>query len=309
MNEQAHELYSRLNSKIKIRIEDELLEAFDLIYNYAHKYSFREDVLAELEPSEVKRLVSRYFKNIESEFVDDFLYEIRTKFAKLDQDRDNTNKLLSENDIEDLMSYELNRTINRGLDNMDSDFIRDFKSEAMYSFRSSALNNPDFDYIFTTFKRNLLSYIEDTMQEFKKRSVRGVIKDILDVKEEYLSSLPKEKGEEKIQTKNDFDIRILDIYAKYTNEIESSFTANTRFHDLLAYFETTIKNSHGLLTQSQIDEFNKLYELLNKEIEDYKKEQDKLNSKIKPIEKIKQEENVQISEQVQTEDNEFHIVM
>ena len=298
MNDRAHEIFIELNPRIRLRFEEGLLEALDLVYNYAHKYTFREDVLTELEPSEVKRLVSRYFKSIENEFLEDFLYDLRNQFNKLDQDIESVNKSLNEELLDDLMRPNLTKTINRGLDIFDNEFIKDFRSECLYSFRQSSLENPDFDYILTTFKRNLLDRIEEIMNEFKNKTIHQVSRDVLEAKEEYLKELPKE---DKVKTNTDFDAIVLGIYASYSTEIETNYMINTSFNNLLAFYENNIKGKNGLLKPSQVDEFNKLYNALMKELEEYKKSQEVLNSKIKPV-----NNEDELIEATQTEEIEEH---
>ena len=97
--------------------------------------------------------------------------------------------------------------------------------------------NPDFDYILTTFKRNLLDRIEEIMNEFKNKTIHQVSRDVLEAKEEYLKELPKE---DKVKTNTDFDAIVLGIYASYSTEIEANYMINTSFNNLLAFYENNI---------------------------------------------------------------------
>ena len=298
MDDETYEIFSKLSDKIQTKIQDDLLECFDLIYNYAHKYSFREDCLNELEPSSIKRIVSRYFRNIESRFMQDLIYELRTTFNKLSEDIESANRLLGDN-MYDVTNHLLSKNINQGLSEFDSEFLYDFKNECLADFRPSSRNNPDFEDIIKIFKRNLGDRLEEIMEDYRKQINNYVVRSTEEVKEELHSEIEKNPK----FNKNEYEDKIMEIFHDNKELIISNPLCADAFKDLVGFYNFEIKNKDKI-SQDTLQEYERLYKITIKIIKNEKN--NKVQNKFK---EIKKQELVQTEVPDFENDNEFHIIL
>ena len=293
MDDLKDELFRYLSDKIQRNVEDNLLETYDLIYNYAHKYSFRESDLSELNPSTIKRLVSRYFRNIEKIFLQDLLYEVRNKFKRLTSD--NASKLLGEDEMYDVTNYLLNKTIRSGLEEFDSEFLSDFRDECFYDFRPSVRENPSFEDMIRTLKRNLIDKTEELMTEYKKQIVNNIIRASEEVKEEFLKHSKNNVVE---INPDEYESKAKSLLQNNLELIKNDFVIASLCNDLVTLINTKIHHNPTIDSGTQ-KEFEDLYDSILSLIQ---KENSK--NKFKPVEK-QEEFNKKIENPIVEEENEF----
>ena len=265
MDELKNELFSKLQIRISNRIEESLQETYDLIYDAANKYTYRDDMFSDLDPSQIKLFISRCFSGIINTFIPDLLYTIRVRFNSINSD--NINQLLSSDEIEYLLSSTLTKQINLGFMNYENEFGYFFKDECLPNFRNHIRNNINFSDSYRMFVRYLTSRLDEIIGDFKNRVNFIVTREIDEVKEECIETLKKE---EKNKDKKEEKVNpiVEKLYQDNKDIIESDPLLQLFYQqvlDLSSIEKPTPEEEENL--KKYMTEINKEIELIKKEHE------------------------------------------
>ena len=309
MEDEVVSLIRKINFKLHECVDYNMIEALALLEDYIRHYSYRDDLLEELDSSNIKVIISKYFRDLETNFVEEFMDFFKTKLNSLEEsleekkDTSLIDEVMSRVDFENQAKEIMNREINKGLNQFDSTFESDFKSNFLLDFRYRTRS--DFDIALSAFFRQLGIKLEEVMNEtVKLLTVKYVAKQIENFFEKYKSMYEYFNSSEK-------NSRLLeeldDIYNSYSDAIENSEEVKHSYDEIKGYIKLLDSQKVDLdnMTQKQLDRFNNLKQNLAYQAKIYYLGTHKNVEKPNPLKKFVSVNNQKGKELPQDEDKKM----
>lgn len=269
MNPQLKDMVSRFDNDISFKVDDELQNIYALIENFVYHYQNVIPGMSNIDPREVKSLVSRYFADINnisfdlSEIIHDG-FSVINRQADADEDVKTMERYYIENVSVEIRDR-IKECINNGLRKLEDNFLTDFKWEIMMDHRlvipSDAIAN---------LREKIFSKIEEQLYDFLGFVNRYTDKRAVEIIDEYIDL--KKKDDKKEETNKQISSQAQKIWQKLQESynvcrstIISDPALTNTFQSLVLCFKSLCKEDADFndLNNNKVQEF---HDLLNQYI-------------------------------------------
>lgn len=266
-----------LNNKISYLTEQYLVETYDYITDYVIKSRFFNDKLEFLIPSDIKRIISSYFKELANDIVPELQLFINNKIQlteehiKESNDINSISSVLDYKQFEEYISNQMNVAINYGLKRFTDNFKKDLENELISKLPEKIKNSNDFNESVQSFRVGLFDRIETDMTDYKKYITNTLVNRYVDEIGKYQELVFQERKrrtrKERKKTTSKFRQFVNSIYDENKELIESNNDLKESYTKLYSFYKDLESKGTDFnsLSDDQITEFNKLTNnLINK---------------------------------------------
>lgn len=244
-------LVENLKQRINEIIEENILQAFQCVENYANYYESDNVFLRNLDGYTIRQIINRYFNqdllaaNVDT-IISNVFYDLETDLLKSAKTLDDTTRVnvLTDYAIQSI-SDELNRVVEHGLNAFKHDFIYDLKSDYFYDVPEEIEYLGGFNDDLLDFKQRLYNRMLDEFDESRRYIIGTSLLPIEKTLDDYIKNLKLDKEkyrDDKIEQKyRSLKQRDMGFYQQYQSVFDNDKILSMDFHRIMKICDDLIE--------------------------------------------------------------------
>lgn len=260
-------LVENLKQRINEIIEENILQAYQCVENYAYYYESDNGFLRNLDGYKIRQIINRYFDqdllaaNVDT-IIHNVFYELETNLLKSAQTLDDATSVDELTDyVVKSISDELNRMVERGLNAFKYDFIYDLKSDYFYDVPEEIEYLGGFNDDLLDFKQRLYNRMLDEFDESRRYIIGTSLLPIEKTLDDYIKNLKLDKEkyrDDKIEQKyRSLKQRDMVFYQQYQSVFDNDKILSMDFHRIMKICDDLIEKKG--MDDSWISEQEKIF--------------------------------------------------
>lgn len=233
-------LVENLKQRINEIIEENILQAFQCVENYANYYESDNVFLRNLDGYTIRQIINRYFNqdllaaNVDT-IISNVFYDLETDLLKSAKTLDDTTRVnvLTDYAIQSI-SDELNRVVEHGLNAFEYDFIYDLKFDHFYDVPEEIEYLGGFNDDLLDFKQRLYNRMLYEFDESRGYIIRASSSLVGNTLDDYIKNLESNKEkyrDDKIEKEyRSLKQRNMGFYREYQSVFDNDKILSEYFH-------------------------------------------------------------------------------
>lgn len=304
-------LVENLKQRINEIIEENILEVYQCIGNYAYYYESDNGFLRNLDGYKIRQVINKYFSqesltmNV-STIIDNVFYELETNLLKSGEPLDATTSVnVLTDDIVQSISNEFNKVVERGLNTFKYDFVDDLKSDYFHGVPEEIEYFGGFSDDLLDFRLRLYNRMLDEFESSRRYIINTSTSIVENILSEYTKNIVMDKRkykDEKIERVcKRIKQRWLLRYRKHKYIFDNDKNLSDNFHRLIKICDDLIekKGMDNSWLSQQVRSLGSLDDMVSSCL--LKKTAEVLD---KHLDKIKEERRNDVTEQSELSVNE-----